>query len=97
MLSFVGVLPPAKIPLIELFAPPRKALTAVKSPKSVASPADAIVTKSIVLSTVGVLPPTITPRVALEHPVPPLLADVRSPKLAESPVVAMVINSITFV
>ena len=46
-LCFVGVAPPAKIPIIELLAPPRNAVVAVKSPKSVAFPADAIVTKSI--------------------------------------------------
>ena len=44
VLNFVGVLPPAKIPLIELLAPPRYERVAVKSPKSVASPVDAIVT-----------------------------------------------------
>ena len=43
-LCFVGVLPPAKIPIIELLAPPRNERVAVKSPKSVASPVDAIVT-----------------------------------------------------
>ena len=54
MLNFVGVAPPAKIPLIELLAPPRNELAAVKSPKSVAFPADAIVTKSILSLYVGV-------------------------------------------
>ena len=54
MLNFVGVAPPAKIPLIELLAPPRNELVAVKSQKSVASPADAIVTKSLVFTYVGV-------------------------------------------
>ena len=44
VLTFVGVLPPAKIPFIELLAPPRNERVAVKSPKSCASPNDAIVT-----------------------------------------------------
>ena len=43
-LCFVGVAPPAKIPLIELLAPQRNEVVAVKSPKSVAFPVVAIVT-----------------------------------------------------
>ena len=72
----------------------------VKSPKSVASPVDAIVTKSSVLSTEPAvpdaygLPPVITPLVLLERAVfwyPELVV---SPNNVAFPVVAIVTKSI---
>ena len=91
------ILPPAKQPRIEfdahpgLFRPP-----SAMSPKSVAFPNDAMVTKSTILVEFGspgaVVPPANIALVDDESPPTSLLAAVKLPKVLESPFVAIVIN-----
>ena len=81
--------PPANIPRV-LFPPPKhcelSSLTPVaKLPKSVASPVDEIVTKSILSVTPGVAPPANTPRVEDEADAALRLDCVQSPKFTAFP------------
>ena len=73
-------------------------LVAVKSPKSAASPVDAIVTKSMVFVFAGSTNPAAKiPLVGLEQAARPfLLATVKSPKSCAFPVDAIVIKSMVF-
>ena len=84
-----------------MLLPPAEADTvaAVKSPKSVASPVFAIVTKSIVFTSPGEpdpVPPTNKPLVSLLCEVSLCQATDKSPKSAALPVVIKVKCSITF-
>ena len=66
-------------------------LALVKSPKSVASPVEAIVIYSIVFTLVGVDPPAKIPLVE-ERPVPDEVAVVKFPKSVASPVDAIAVE-----
>ena len=63
ILTSPEVYPPINTPLVELEAPPAVSLAADKSPKSVAFPVVAIVTKSIVSVVDPASPPANTPLV----------------------------------
>ena len=79
--------------------PPNALAVSVKSPKSLASPFDAIVIKSMVLKNDGefvCIIPQNTPRVDEERPLAPLLALVVSRKSSAFPVDAIVMKSIVF-
>ena len=69
----------------------------VKSPKSCAFPADAMVTNSTVFTLEGVTPPINNPLVGEQSPTTSCVVAVKSPKSDASPVVAMVINSILLI
>ena len=86
-LSVEGAFPPANIPRVgEDVAPTNLVLAASKSPKSVAFPVDAIVTKSITFDTDGAFPGPNTPLVELATAVNALLPVIKSPKSAASSV-----------
>ena len=71
-----------------LFIPP---VTAARSPKSVASPSDAIVINSIVLRFEGTSwPPALTPLTAFDEVAGYLTLVIESPKSDAFPVVEMV-------
>ena len=110
MLERLGEPPATKNPLstcagvVDPFKPPWPLLAlsgecnpSVKSPKSVALPVDAIVTKSITFCLDGVKPAPNTALVELDTPATKFLATVRSPKSVALPADAVVINCITFV
>ena len=94
-ISFLNTLlacPPAITPLIGEDVPVQSSTTAVKSPKSVALPALAMVIYCITL--IGPAPPAIIPLVEeLKFALFFLLAH-KSPKSVASPALAMVIYSI---
>ena len=94
----VTVTPPPKTPLVELEQALKLDLPTLKSPKSFASPVDAMVMYSIVLKYVNagefVNPQPKTPLVELEQALKPFLPTLKSPKSTTSPVELMVMYSI---
>ena len=97
-LGLVGFAPPAQIPRVELEQAPGFCGAFIKSPKLTASPVDAIVMYSMVLTqTVDpglVFPPPKIPRVSEPQPAELYLPVNRLPKSVASPVDAMVTKSI---
>ena len=69
----------------------------VKSPKSEASPVEAIVITSILFVRLVASPAAINPFVALDAPACSLNVDVKSPKSVALPVAAIVIYCILFI
>ena len=90
MLRIDGVWPCALNPLVEEEKPAWSLLATVSSPKSVALPVEAIVTKSITFDKEPAIPAIATPRVELEPPPIPYLASVKSPKSEALPSVEKV-------
>ena len=94
-----GLYPPKTTNLVGSVTPSQADLATVRSPKSVAFPVVAIVTKSMVLipeAVSGVLPPPINPLVEFYPVANVCLAACISPKSVTSPVVDIVTKDILF-
>lgn len=94
------VSPPANTPRVEEEHAPSSKLILVRSPKSVALPAEAIVTKSILLTLLEApssKPAANKARVGDAHPAGPFRDPVKFPKLEALPADAIVTNPIVAV